>query len=42
MGGLTLPQLLRAEDALKSAGGVVKDKCVVSFHARRAGADGDV
>ena len=29
MGGLTLPQLLRAEDALKSAGGVVKDKCVV-------------
>ncbi len=29
MGGLTLPQLLRAEDALKSAGGVVKDKCIV-------------
>ena len=29
MGGLTLPQLLRAEDALKSTGGVVKDKCIV-------------
>ena len=29
MGGVTLPQLLRAQDALKQAGGLVKDKCVV-------------
>jgi len=29
LGGLSLPQFLQAQDALKSAGGLVKDKCVV-------------
>ena len=29
LGGLSLPQLLRAKDAVKQAGGIVKDKCVV-------------
>ena len=29
MGGLALPDLLRAEEAVKKAGGLVKDKCVV-------------
>jgi hypothetical protein len=29
LGGLALPEFLRAEDALKSAGGLAKDKCIV-------------
>ena len=29
LGGLSLPQLLQAKDAVKQAGGIVKDKCVV-------------
>ena len=29
LGGLALPQLLQAESAIKQAGGLAKDKCVV-------------